>query len=189
MYVTFGCSDGVLVITEVEAGFTASKLANSSTITAAESRIGSIYAHDETGVFIGKAGQELHWLDLAEEAMVQLDWRGEENADAAIAHVGFNYTGNRLAILDDSGMLTIVRFSSDTYEVQSQFSVLAELGDSLPNITFSAASHEAFIADPVAQEIIVVDLHDGEVVERLALDVAPGSLVWLGFLAEDEHAH
>lgn len=197
-FVTFGCADGVLVISETENGFVAEKLANSSEITESESRIGTIYAHDNTDIFVGRAGQELYWLHLDthhdhdhahdEEKMEHINWRSEENAEANIARVGFNYSGNRLAILDNTGMLTIVRFRNDSYEIQSQFSVIAEMGESLPNITFSAANHDAFIADPIAQELVVVDLHDGEVSERLALDVAPGSLVWLGFL-EDEHDH
>lgn len=206
-YVAFGCGDGVLVISEAEEGYEAHKIANVESIVDAGSRIGTLYASDNTGVFVGRAGQQFYWVDVASvahdhdhdhahsldeehhSAMTQIQWRGEANAEATIVRAGFNYSGNRFAILDNTGMLTIVRFRADRYEIQSQFEVLANMGEQLPHMAFSPVNHSAYISDPLAQEILVVDLHDGEITERFSLDVAPASLVWLGFTQEDDGHH
>ena len=202
MFVTFGCADGVLVISAGDDGYAAEKLANSEAITEAGTRVGTIYSHDDTGVFVGRAGQELFWLhvedddhdhahsqdDHGHERMEHIEWRGEDNADATILRAGFNYSGNRFAILDSTGLLTVVRFRTDHYEIQSQFAVLDSIGENAPYMAFSPITHDAFISDPAAQELVIVDLHDGVIEERLSLDVVPGSLVWLGFL-EADHGH
>ncbi|MCH8502024.1 MAG: hypothetical protein LAT77_08960 [Aliidiomarina sp.] len=189
VYVTFGCADGVLVVTENESGFAAHKLANSEQIEAAGSRIGTLYAHDNTQNFVGRAGQELYWLHLDDGDMHHIDWRGEDNAESQIRAAGFNYSGNRFAILDDTGHLTVVRFRADHYEIQSVVKVLDSVGSQAPAIAFSATSHDAFITDPLAQEVIIFDLHDGVVEERIALEFAPAAVSWHGFLSESGHHH
>ncbi|WP_194755878.1 YncE family protein [Aliidiomarina indica] len=189
VYVTFGCRDGVLVITEDDAGFTAAKLANPASITEANSRVGTIYAHDNTQNFVGRAGHELYWLHLDDGDMHHIEWRGEENADAHIHAAGFNYSGNRFAILDSTGHLTIVRFRTDHYEIQSEMHVIDEMGEHAPTMAFSPISHDAFITDPLAQEVIIVDLHDGLVEDRISLEFSPAGVSWHGFLEEDDHNH
>lgn len=195
MFVTFGCADGVLLISAGDDGYVAEKLANSEAITEAGTRVGRIYSHDDMGVFVGQAEQQLFWLQVEDdghghERMEPIEWRGEDNADASILRAGFNYSGNRFAILDSTGMLTVVRFRTDHYEIQSQFAVLDSIGENAPYMAFSPITHDAFISDPAAQELVIVDLHDGVIEERLSLDVVSGSLVWLGFLAEDDgHNH
>lgn len=203
--VAFGCTDGILLITEDEhehshshdhdhADFEAIKVANFDGLAG---RVGSVWAHQAHNIFIGRAGNDLVLVDAdaAEPAMVALDWRTEDS-DAAIVSVAFNYSGNRFAILDDTGHLTVVRLRPDAdhadypYAIQSHFEVLEHLHDGGAAMTVSAVNHQAYISDAEHNAIVVVDLHDGEVLATHELDFAPGGLIWLGFTEEDTgHSH
>lgn len=189
LYVTFGCADGVLVIQAGNDGYEATKLPNVASITDAGTRIGTLYAHDTTQNFVGRAGQALYWLHIEANDMHSVEWRGEENSEATIISAGFNFSGNRFAILDSTGHLTIVRFRTDHYEIQSVMHVLDEVGEQAPSMAFSPVNHDAFIADPAGREVLVVDLHDGVIEDRWALDFSPAAVTWLGFTESHGHAH
>lgn len=190
--VAFGCRDGVLLVQEDDHGhshdhdhddFEAIKIANPDGMSG---RVGTLWAHEAHDIFIGRAGQELVLLDASHaDEMQVIDWR-EEGSDAEIVSVAFNHSGNRFAVLDDTGMLTVIRLRPDhdhdnyPYQIQSQFEVLEHVHTGTA-MTTSAVNHQAYITDPDHNELIIVDLHDGEIIETRSLDFSPGAAVWLGF--------
>lgn len=195
-HVAFGCSDGVLVIGEHthdnEHHFEVSKITNPESL---EGRIGTLYGHPESHSFVGVAGTELYWVDPDHGEMQHIDWRDAEHADAEFVSLAFNYSGNRFAILDDHGYMSIVRFRDEghenhPFEIQSHFVALEHVHEGQAAMTTSAVNHDAYIMDAEHNRVVIVDLHDGEVIEERDLDFTPANAVWLGFLeAEDEHNH
>lgn len=205
--VLFGCEDGVLAIVadhddhdhdhDHGHSYTAMKLANPEGMTG---RIGTLFSHDNTGVIVGRAGSELyrvhvpdghddhdHDHDHGHGDFSHIHWQSEEHPDAGIVSVAFNYSGNRLAVLADTGYLTIVRFRDDEYEIQSRMHLFHELheDDLAPALATSAVSHAAFVTDPSHQELMVIDLHDGVVEHTYELDFVPGSAAWVGLHEHD----
>jgi len=187
-FVAFGCRDGVLLIEGHDHSFEDSKINNPEFL--ADARIGTLYAHKGYETFIGRADQRLVLIDPDHAEMDEIHWR-DEDSDRRIAGAGFNHSGNRFAVLDDHGHLTIVRLRDHGYEIQSEMHIFDEIdSDALPTIAFSAVSHDAFAVNPATREVVAIDLHDGEVEERFSLDFAPAGVVWLGFLEEeDDHHH
>jgi hypothetical protein len=103
-YIIFGCSDGVLLVTQDDEIFTAEKIANSDDVDAGL-RIGSIYGHEAVDQFIALAsaygGASLQWfsIDPVEGEMELIDWEpGVE--DAQLAAYGFSFEAEQFLILD-----------------------------------------------------------------------------------------
>ncbi|RUO25963.1 hypothetical protein CWE09_04345 [Aliidiomarina minuta] len=192
-HVAFGCSDGVLVISDHEHDhehhFETSKIAN------LDGRIGTLYGHPDSHIFVGVAGDELYRVDPDHGEMQHIDWRDADHADAEVVSMTFNYSGNRFAILDDHGYMTIVRFRDEghddyPFQIQSHFSVLEHVHDGQAAMTASAINHDAYIMDVEHNRVVIVDLHDGEVIDERDLDFTPAGAVWLGpVAAEDDHDH
>ncbi|RUO31458.1 hypothetical protein CWE12_00180 [Aliidiomarina sedimenti] len=189
-HVAFGCGDGVLLLSEAEDGsFVSEKLSMPETLGG---RVGSLWGHEESPYFIGSAGQNMVLIDTSTGESWQLDWKVDEARE--FGSVAFNYTGDRFAVLDTAGDMTIFRLreqghESYPFELQSQFTVVSDTHEMALAMTVNQVNHQAYIADPGHQRITVVDLHDGEVVEQRDLDVEPGSLIWTGFTSEESHDH
>ena len=63
-------------------------------------------------------------------------------------------------------------------------------GHDLVQMTVSPDSDEVFIVDAVAKQIVVVDLAEKEVKERIALSFEPSKLAWVGAVGEhQDHGH
>ena len=203
--VAFGCTDGVLLISadshdhshshdHDHADFEAMKIAN---VDGLEGRVGTVWAHEAHNFIIGRAGEELVLIDADhadDQGMQVIDWRDADHADSTIVSVAFNYSGNRFAVLDDTGELTIIRLRDHghddyPYQIQSRFEVLEHLHDGNASMTVSAVNHQAYITDAEHNRLVIVDLHDGEIIDTRDLDFTPGSAVWLGFTEEDDDHH
>lgn len=203
-YVAFGCTDGILVIGEdshdhshdhTHVEFEAFKIDNPAGL---DGRFGTLWGHKDSDSFVARAGQELYWVNPHDDGQLALiEWRSADNPDAGILNVAFNYSGNRFAILDDHGDLTIIRFRDEghadyPFAIQSQFNVLETHGDEplQAAIAVSAVNHQAYITDVEHQRILIVDLHDNEIIDQRDLDFVPADAVWLGFIeADDGHDH
>ena len=54
-------------------------------------------------------------------------------------------------------------------------------------MTFSQNAHTVYIADPISQHIVVVDLDTFEVSGEIELDYVPSMITWLGIAEEHDH--
>nr|WP_136250932.1 5-methyltetrahydrofolate--homocysteine methyltransferase [Ningiella ruwaisensis] len=198
-FVLFGCGDGVLVAHEHDGEFESSKIANIDAIDGL--RIGSIYGHHDAEAFIGiasnRATGEVIVLSIDPEAstMEVIDWQAQEGA-SPIAYA-FSYDGEHALILDSLGNLSILSAHLHSGVNEFEFEGRVELSDedlsSMPEgVSFSMTVAQnggyAFVADPIAQHVLMVHIEDMEVEGDFELDFIPANVTWLG-IAEEAHDH
>ena len=198
-FVIFGCSDGVLLAHEHEGEYEAEKILNSEDV-AEGLRIGSIYGHEESGQFIGMAsahgGASVQWfsIDPAEGEMELIDWQPMENA--TVVGRAFGFEAEQFLILDSEGYLTALEPHDHDGHTHWEFGVRLDISEedvsAMPegmNFTMTVAQngHMAFIADPIAQHILMVDLDLMEVVGDIELAYSPATVTWLGIAEAHEH--
>lgn len=181
-FVTFGCSDGVLIIEEDELdhSFSAQKLDY-------EERISGLYGHDHLEQFVGTGSGNLFLVDPAGEGSIApLTWTNDENL-SPVAYA-FVEGGEDFAILDDQGGLTVLHSHDwDASErLQVTHSETAPEGSQF-ELTVSSDGHFAFVTDPAESEIQVVDMETMEVIDTILLNFTPDKLVWLGVIESEEH--
>ncbi len=200
-HIIFGCSDGVLLITDGGNGdFSAVKMANSDEL-AAGLRIGSIWGHHESAQFIAQASargsNEIQFfvIDPAENEMELIDWQAMPNA-APVAR-GFAYEAEQFVILDDQGYLSILEPHQEGEHTHWEFGDRLDFTEAdlstMPegmkfSMTLAPNGHKAYIADPIEQHVLTVDLDLLQVEgENIELDYAPSMITWLGIA--DTHDH
>lgn len=197
-YIIFGCSDGVLLVTQDEETFTAEKIINSDDVEDGL-RIGSIYGHEATEQFIALAsaygGSSLQWftIDPVEGDMELIDWEsGVEGA--GIAARGFSFEAEQFLILDDEGYLTVLESHEEDghthWEQSDQLDIKVEgltYDDPTFTLAFSQNAHKVYISDSVARHILIIDMDGLDVSGDIELDFVPSLMTWIG-IAED-HSH
>ncbi len=180
----FGCTDGVLVITQAGDTFTASKIANPADIGTGV-RIGTLAGHHHVGNFIGIAAPgHLFDIDPVAGTIARITWA---DGRTQRAH-SFDAAGENFLVLDDLGVLHLLD-AEDHWNVRATLNVIDTMPTAapFPAIAVSSAQEQAFVSDPLGRRIAVVDLHGASVVERITLTFAPTSLAWLGIA--EHHAH
>lgn len=198
-YVAFGCSDGVLLAHEQAGEFHAQKVANAEDM--AESlRIGTILGHEHVEQFIGLAsahgGASVQWFSIDPLAgeMEQIDWQPVEGA--VVVDRGFSFEGEHFLILDDHGYLTILEPHDHDGHIHWEYGTRLNIAeqdvtDMPEGMNFSMAiaqnGNSIYIADPMAQHVLLVDLDVMQVIGDIELDFAPASLTWLGIAEDHEH--
>ncbi len=199
-HIIFGCSDGVLIVTDNGSGsFSAQKLANSSDV-ADGLRIGSIWGHHESAQFIGKASAhggstvQLFTIDPAEVEMEEIDW--QPMPDASPVTQGFAFEAEQFVILDDQGYLTVIEPHEEAghthWEYGDRFDFTTADVSTMPDgFKFSMAlaqnAHTVYIADPIQQHILTVDLDVLGETGDIELDYPPSMITWLGIAEEHDH--
>lgn len=198
-HIAFGCSDGALLVHEHEGEFEAEKIVNSNDV-ADGLRVGSIYAHESSEQFIALAsahgGAEVQWfsVDPAEGEMEPIDWQPMENA--SVVGRGFSFEAEQFLILDSQGYLTVLEPHDHDGHTHWEFGVRLDITDedvsNMPegasfSLTFAQNGHTAYVADPIAQHIVVVDLELMDVVGEIELDYTPSAITWLGIVESHEH--
>lgn len=199
-YVIFGCSDGVLLAHEHDDMYEAEKILNSEDV-ADDLRIGSIYGHEASEQFIAMAsahgGSVVQWfsIDPEEGEMEEIDWQPVENA--MVVARGFSFAAEQFLILDSQGYLTVLEPHEEDGHTHWEFGMRLDITEedvaSMPegmnfSLTFSQNGHMAFVADPIAQHILMIDLELMEIDGDIELTYSPASVTWLG-IAEDDHEH
>ena len=107
----FGCSDGVLVVSEGDNHeFSARKIANADDMIE-DNRIGSFSGYEGSHFIAGWASFEgqnhqLYAIDLESNSMELVDWNGDAEATYSTAHMAA--TGEFLLVLDTTGTLHIL---------------------------------------------------------------------------------
>lgn len=200
-YIAFGCSDGVLLAHAHDDAWEAHKVANSEDL-AEGLRIGSLYGHEHSEQFIGLAsahgGSEIQWFSInpAEGEMMLIDWQPVENATPVAR--GFAFAGEQFVILDNQGYLTVLEPHEHDGHTHWEYSARLDIteadvanmpGDASFSMTLAQNGHTAYVADPIAQHILIVDLDQQELIGDIELNYTPASITWLGIAEEEEHTH
>lgn len=198
----FGCSDGVLIVTDNgNDTFSAQKVLNSTSM-AEGLRIGSVWGHHESGQIIAQASSrttemiQLFAIDPTEAEMELIDWQPMASAKPVMQD--FAYKGEQFVILDDQGYLTVIEPHLEGEHTHWEFGGRLDISTAdvamMPDaMSFSMIqaqnSHTVYIGDPIEQHVLSVDLELLEVTSELELDYAPTKLTWLGIAHEDGHEH
>lgn len=191
--IAFGCTDGVLVVTQTGTAFTASKIANPASFTGS-TRIGTVLGDDSVDEFVGIASGQFFTINTATNTIAAINW-----IDAAVTPVptaiaySFADEGDLFVILDNTGNLTLI--DTDSWNVTKRVQVISSNLSALPaGSKFELAltpGHMAYVSDPIANQIKQIDLDTGKVGEAIQLDFIPNKLTWLGIAepAAGGHLH
>ncbi len=203
--IAFGCTDGVLVITQEGETFTASKIANSDDFTGAM-RIGTLVGADYAEHLVGFAGSSMFAIHAEDGEMDLVDWQGTEGA--SIVGYGFADKGEKFVLLDNQGYLTILNYHGHAHgdehdaaaeEPAFEFAAKVQLTSAdistMPSgsrfeLAISASDDKVYVANPIDSTLLTIDITDAEVVATKQLNFMPHKLVWLGIAqAAEAHAH
>jgi hypothetical protein len=183
-FITFGCSDGVLVIEQHDDHFDAHKIAHTT-------RISSLFGHPNVIDFIATGRNTnddpvaFFAVSPATETITSVAY------DRTPRAYGFAEDGELFLILDTEGGITAL----DTHDwtvagERLQVTAAAEAEGQVFRLTVSGDGEKAYIADVGAQEILTIDVHEWALDEEatIELDFAPGPILWVG-TAEEGHDH
>jgi hypothetical protein len=195
-HVVFGCADGVLLATEGSDGYSAQKLFNPTTL-ADGARIGSLWGHEMINQFIGHAsvGNVNQFFSIDPEGEIELiDWQPVAGAKPVARD--FAFEAEQFVILDDQGYLTLIEPHQEGGRTHWEYGARLDFTDAdvsqMPvgmkfSMTLAQNGHTAYIADPIAQHIVVVDLDTLEITAEIELDFAPAMITWLGIPEVHDH--
>lgn len=197
-HVVFGCGDGVFLATETaEDTYFAQKLLNPSFVLDG-ARIGRLWGHQESDIFIGSAatnGISQFFSINPDEAEIELiDWQPMPNAVPVFR--GFAVDAELFVILDNQGYLTLIEPLEEDGHTHWEYGARLDISDAdvslMPegmtfSMTFAQNAHIAYVADPISQQIVAVDLDIFDVIHQIELNYAPSMITWLGIV--DEHTH
>lgn len=172
--VAFGCEDGVLIWDGDE--FT--------TIKADEdyARSGNLFAHPDSGVLLGDYNEDPD----SEEPMTSVALFDVEGEEMTTVDVGSAYNFRSLArgpegealVLAEDGILHV--YDADSGETLDEIEVLESWTEpeewQEPRPAIRVVDDIAYITDPSEQELHMVDLVEGEVVNSAELDIEPNEL-------------
>lgn len=191
--IAFGCTDGVLVITQNGTTFSATKIVNPDIFTEGM-RIGTLVGDAVQDHFIGIASGKFFLINITDESFTPIEWldTSAETTPSALSY-GFADEGELFAILDNQGWLTLLSTEdwSVTSRIQSITSNLAALPEGNRFELALTPGHMAYVSDPIANQIKQIDLDHEEVTQTIQLDFVPSKFTWLGVAepAEDDHDH
>ena len=181
-HTAFGCSDGVLVVTQAGDTFTARKLANPAG-TPAGVRIGTLVGHHDLDGFVGIASPgSLFAIDPTAGTIAPIAWA---DGRTRRAHA-FDAEAENFLVLDDLGTLHLLDVAAG-YTVRGTLPAVPAMPGAapFPSIAVSHAADRAFVSDPQGNAIVVVDTAARTIAERLPLDFSPSGLTWLGVAGHD----
>ena len=199
-FVVFGCTDGILVAEQDGDNYEASKMANISEVGSL--RIGTIYGHEDSEVFVGIASTHggpgtLFSINPEANVMEAIDW--QPMTDASPIAYAFGFGGEHFLILDDLGYLTILSQHEHDGELELEFEGRIDISEEDVStmhdgmsfsMTVAQNGQFAYVADPIAQHVLQIHIEDMEIEGDIELDFAPASITWLGIAEEaDDHDH
>ncbi|HEX5677842.1 MAG TPA: hypothetical protein VFX91_07720 [Alcanivorax sp.] len=184
-HTVFGCNDGALVVELHGDHFHDGKIAVAE-------RLATILGHADVAQFAAFSypSGNLYALDPEAGTAEQVDWRngavdGGGDPVTALAR-SFDGHGEHLLILDSNGDLHVLE-SSD-WSHRDSVAILDSVPASGPQpvLAVSGAGDQAFISDPAAPAIHVLDL-EALSLETLPLAFAPTGLAWTGVGEAHDH--
>jgi hypothetical protein len=198
-FFVFGCADGVIIAHAHDDDFESVKVDNIPELDGL--RVGSVYGHKEAELFLGVASSRatgelvLVSINPSSNEMEVVDWQSE--ADASPLSYAFSYDGEALVILDDAGFVSKYELHMHDGEVEFEFEGQLQIAEddvsSMPqdtnfSMTMAQNDHLLFVADPIAQHVLHINIDTLEIESDTELDVVPSGIVWVG-IEEDEHDH
>lgn len=196
-HVMFGCSDGVLLLTDNQDGtYDAEKIVNSDDVLDGL-RIGSVWGHHDSEQFIamssarGSDDLQFFAIDPEEGEMELIDWQPVDGASPVVR--GFSFEAEQFLILDSQGMLTLIEPHDENGHTHWEFGERLDITDAdvatMPDgnnfsMTFAQNGHFVHIADPIEQHVITVNLALLEIVSDIELDYVPSAPTWLGIAGD-----
>lgn len=199
-YVAFGCADGVVVAHQHDGHYESVKVANAESITGL--RVGSLFGHEHNETLFGVANDRatgiahLVAINPAENEMDAVDW--QPAAGAKPVAYAFSYNAEHFVLLDNQGFLTILEAHAHDghahWEVKHRVDITDKDVSTLAQgqmFSMVTAKHEGkvYVADPLSNHILAVDLEKGEIAGDLELSFSPSAITWLGIAKEEEHDH
>lgn len=184
-YTLFGCTDGVLIVEQKENDFTATKLANPADFSG---RIGSFTGHKARFEVIGYAGQDAYIIDPVNKAFTPLNWRSDTTVTRINALADAH--GEHYVVLDSDGVLHVFDWQAGFAKKHSA-AIISELNSTNPPVmTANQQNDTIYLTDPVAKQIIAVELEHLES-SHIQLSFEPAKATWLGIAepAGEEHHH
>jgi hypothetical protein len=182
----FGCTDGVLVVTQDGNSFSARKLPNPVDLDPGV-RIGTLTGHPERANFIGIASPG-HFFDIDPVAgtLTRIDWA---EGRTRRAHA-MDAEGRHLLILDDQGTLHVLDGNAG-WAVRATLPAITSMPTAapFPAIAVNRAADRAYLSDPNGARIVVVNLDTATLGTPIALNFNPTLLTWVGIERHDDHAH
>ncbi len=179
--VVFGCTDGVLVVTQSGDNFSASKIANPLTITGT-ARIGTVLGTEHNAEFVGIASGQFFSINTATGVITPISWLASEVTDTTALAYGFADEGELFVILDSKGWLTLL--NTNNWSISTRIQVITSNLSALPTGSrlelALTPGHKVYVSDPIANQIKEIDLDEAKVTGSLQLTGTPAKIVWLG---------
>ncbi len=188
--IAFGCTDGVLVITQNGNNFSAEKIANPGSFTGS-TRIGTVLGDASLEHFVGIAAGQFFAIDTDAGSITPINWidTGLATTPTALAY-DFVDGGELFVILDNQGGLNIIH--TDDWALVDRLQVITSNIAALPaGSRFELAvtpGHHVYVSDPIANQIKQVDLDSLAVSATIQLNFVPHKFTWLG-IAEPAGNH
>lgn len=190
--IAFGCTDGVLIITQAVDNFSAKKIANPTSFTDA-TRIGTVFGDEHHTEFVGIAAGQFFAINTGAGTITPINWidTNDTNPPTALGY-GFADAGELFVILDNQGVLTLL--NTDNWTISTRIRAITSNLNALPaGSRFELAltpGHKIYVSDPIANQVKQIDLDEAEVSGSLQLNGTPAKIAWLG-IAEpaDNHHH
>ena len=185
----FGCVGGVLFIEAHEGEFEHWFIENPADMKA-ESRIGTLYGHEDSAVFFGRASyrdggsfaDDGIWMIHPEEQLMTQVLAAD--GDKGSVGAAFSDDGETLYVLTNDGMLNAL----DTHDgdVVSEAQVL-ETVDPEARPSFIVVGDILYLADPASEHVIEFSLEEMEVEREWEVHGAPSRVAFLGIVSGEEH--
>jgi hypothetical protein len=191
--ISFGCTNGVLVITQTGDTFAATKIANPASFTGTM-RIGALAGDKAVEEFVGVAAGQFFAVNTGTSNITAINW-AEAGVTPAATAIAYNFAddGKFFVILDNKGKLTML--DTHDWSVKGRVQAITSNISALPTGSkFELAltpGHIAYVSDPIANQVKQIDLDEAKVTETIQLNFVPHKITWLGIAepATGEHNH
>jgi hypothetical protein len=191
--IIFGCTDGVLVITQTGTAFSATKIINPTSFTGT-TRIGTVLGDEAVDEFVGIAAGQFFAINTSANNITAINWADTSIAPTATAIAyGFADAGEFFVILDSEGKLTIL--NSDDWSLKARVQAITSNLTALPagsKLELALTpGHVAYVSDPIANQIKQINVDKAVVSDTIQLNFIPNKITWLGIAepAAGEHSH
>jgi len=182
----FGCADGVLVVSQVGDAFSATKINNPPDMPE-DLRIGTLLGSHDLPVFIGLAGTSgVYEINPQAGTMTPIEWVPDRLRIAQ----AFDHEAHHFLLLDDLGMLHVFDAKAG-WAIKGALQVSSAVVPDGPRPSLEAHPSEdlAYVSDPEAKQITVVNTEALAVSEQIPVSFIPANVRWLGISGSHDHDH